>query len=182
MNLALILHAADFAATRHRAQRRKDARGSPYINHPLRVAHLLATVGRVHDAEVIAAALLHDTVEDTATSLQEIEHAFGARVRALVAEVSDDRRLSAAQRKHAQIAGAPALSDEAVLIKLGDKISNICDMIDSPPQGWSLERRRAYLDWAEAVIDACPCVNGELEALFRDTLREARNALQLARA
>jgi guanosine-3',5'-bis(diphosphate) 3'-pyrophosphohydrolase len=178
VNHALVLHAADFAATRHREQRRKDARNSPYINHPLRVAYLLACVGGVDDAEIIAAALLHDTVEDTATSLDEIAHAFGPRVRDLVAEVSDERGLSAAQRKQAQIAHAPALSTGAALIKLGDKTSNIRDIVDSPPQGWSVERRRAYLDWAEAVIDACPRVNAELEALFRDTLAQARRALE----
>ena len=178
MSHVLVLRAADFAASRHREQRRKDARGSPYINHPLRVAHLLAQVGGVADAQVLAAALLHDTVEDTATSLDEIAQCFGARVRDLVAEVSDDRGLNAAQRKQAQIAHAPALSADAVLIKLGDKISNIRDIIDSPPQGWSLVRRRAYLDWAEAVIDACPRSSPELEALFRVTLREARDALR----
>lgn len=178
MNDALVLRAADFAATRHREQRRKDARGSPYINHPLRVAYLLAQVGGVDDAQVIAAALLHDTVEDTATSLDEIATLFGSRVRDLVGEVSDDRTLNAAQRKQAQIAHAPTLSTDAALIKLGDKISNIRDIIDSPPQGWSMERRRAYLDWAQAVIDACPRTSAALEALFRDTLREARHALR----
>lgn len=177
MSLALVLRAADFAARRHRAQRRKDEAGSPYINHPLGVAHLLASVGGVDDAEVLAAALLHDTVEDTHTRAEEIAHAFGPRVRDLVLEVSDDKGLDAAERKRLQIDHAPRLSPGAALIKLGDKTSNIRDIIDSPPRGWSVERRRRYLDWAEAVIERCPRVNEPLEALFRDTLREARASL-----
>ena len=102
MSLDLVLRAADFAAHRHRGQLRKDEAGSPYINHPLRVARLLSSVGGVRDPEVLAAALLHDTVEDTATSADEIAEAFGARVRDLVLEVSDDKGLAAAERKRQQ--------------------------------------------------------------------------------
>ncbi len=177
MSHVLILRAADFAARRHRGQRRKDEDSSPYINHPLRVARLLAEVGGVDDPEIIAAALLHDTVEDTATVPEDIARAFGERVRDLVLEVSDDTSLSARDRKRAQIEHAPCLSPGAALIKLGDKISNIRDIIDSPPRGWSRERRGDYLDWAEAVIAGCPSVNQALEALFRDTLAEGRRAL-----
>jgi len=177
MSVALVLKAADFAARRHRGQTRKDEDRSPYINHPLRVAQLLSDVGEVHDMEVLAAALLHDTVEDTDTTPGDIADAFGQRVRDLVLEVSDEKHLSAGQRKQVQIDHAPTLSRGAVLIKLGDKTSNIRDIIDSPPRGWSLERRVRYLDWAEAVIDRCPPVNPALEALFWDTLAEARQVL-----
>lgn len=177
MSVSLVLEAADFAARRHRGQTRKDEARSPYINHPLRVAHLLSQVGEVRDAEVLAAALLHDTVEDTDTTPGDIADAFGPRVHDLVLEVSDDKQLSAAQRKQVQIDHASTLSRGAVLIKLADKTSNIRDIIDSPPRGWSTERRMRYLDWAEAVIDRCPGVNPALEALFWNTLAEARQML-----
>jgi guanosine-3',5'-bis(diphosphate) 3'-pyrophosphohydrolase len=177
MNLLLVLRAADFAADRHRHQRRKDERGSPYINHPLNVARLLSEVGGVDDEQVIVAGLLHDTIEDTDTTPEQIAEQFGERVRDLVLEVSDDTRLRSPQRKRAQIDGAPGLSRSAVLIKLADKTSNIRDIIESPPRGWSLERRCRYLDWAQAVVDGCRPANQALESLFYATLGEARAVL-----
>ena len=175
---ALVLRAADFAAAKHRDQRRKDHRESPYINHPIKVATLIAQIGEVGDPEVLAAALLHDTLEDTATTREELEQRFGLRVLGMVLEVSDDKSLTSAERKSRQIANAPQLSRGAALIKLADKISNIRDIIDSPPKGWSVERRQNYLDWAEAVIEGCPPVSPALEQLFRDTLDECRAALE----
>jgi guanosine-3',5'-bis(diphosphate) 3'-pyrophosphohydrolase len=177
MSLGLVLCAADFAAVRHRDQRRKGAQAWPYINHPLRVAELLWRVAGVNDGEVLAAALLHDTLEDTDTRGQEITERFGARVHDLVVEMSDDPGLTARQRKAAQIASASGLSHGAALIKLADKIANVSDIVESPPRGWSLERRRDYLAWAEAVVDACPPVSPALDVLFRETLARAREGL-----
>ena len=177
-DVELVLRAADFAARMHRGQERKDEARSPYINHPVRVAALLAEVGAVDDAEVLAAALLHDTVEDTEATHDEIRERFGERVHALVREVSDDTSLKAMERKQAQVEGAAALSPGAVLIKLADKTCNIEDIINSPPRGWSLERRARYLDWAEAVIDGCAPVSAALESRFRQTLAQARRSLE----
>jgi guanosine-3',5'-bis(diphosphate) 3'-pyrophosphohydrolase len=174
---ALVLHAADFAARRHRHQKRKDEAGSPYINHPVRVAWLLSSVGAVDDEHVLAAALLHDTVEDTSATPADIRREFGPRVYSLVMEVSDDTTLAAPDRKRVQIESAPALSEGAVLIKLADKTANIQDIIDSPPQGWSLQRKVRYLDWAESVVDGCASVNDPLQSLFRKTLAHARDVL-----
>jgi guanosine-3',5'-bis(diphosphate) 3'-pyrophosphohydrolase len=178
MSAPIILRAADFAADCHRNQRRKDERASPYINHPLHVARLLSDVGGIDDAQVIVAGLLHDTVEDTDATPAQLAGLFGERVRDLVMEVSDDTQLVASERKRLQIDGAPRLSRDAVAIKLADKTSNIRDIIDSPPRGWSLDRRRRYLDWAQAVIDGCQAVNPALEKLFRATLAEARGVLK----
>jgi len=177
VNLDLVLRAADFSARRHRRQQRKDEAGSPYINHPIRVACLISSVGGVDDEQVLAAALLHDTVEDTTATPEDITREFGEPVRALVMEVSDDTTLASPDRKRAQVDSAAGLSEGAVLIKLADKISNIQDIIDSPPRGWSLQRRVRYLDWAEAVVDGCPRVNDALESLFRETLASARDVL-----
>ena len=163
--MSRVLSAATFAAERHRDQRRKGKDASPYINHPLSLAHLLATHGE-QDATLLMAALLHDTVEDTATSFEDIEHAFGREVADIVREVTDDKTLPKAERKRLQIEHAAHLSRAAKLVKLADKICNLHDMVVSPPTGWPLERRREYFDWAKAVVDPMRGVHPELEALF----------------
>ena len=101
--LALLLKALAFAAHKHRDQRRKDAEASPYINHPIALADVLVNEGGVTDVEVLCAALLHDTVEDTATTPQELAEAFGARVAGIVAEVTDDTKLPKADRKSTRL-------------------------------------------------------------------------------
>lgn len=179
MNSSLIVLAANFAAERHRHQRRKDEHASPYINHPLHVAHLLSEVGGINDAQIIVAALLHDTIEDTDTTPTQIADLFGERVRDLVMEVSDNTQLVSLERKRLQIDRAPLLSHGAVLIKLADKTSNIRDIIQSPPRGWSIDRRQRYVDWAQAVVDRCQPANAALESLFRTTTADARRALAL---
>jgi (p)ppGpp synthase/HD superfamily hydrolase len=173
----LILRAVDFAARKHRDQRRKDQEASPYINHPISVSLLLAEIGGIADAEVLSAAILHDTLEDTDTTPEELEAAFGTRIRKLVEEVTDDKRLPRARRKELQIAHASRLSPDAVLIKLGDKISNVLDVTHSPPADWNIQRRREYLDWAEAVVRNCPKVNAALEQHFSRVLAEGRRVL-----
>lgn len=173
----LILRAVHFAAERHRNQRRKDEEASPYINHPIAVSLLLADVGGVTDPEVLAAAILHDTIEDTRTTPEELQAVFGATIRSLVEEVSDNKSLPKGERKQLQIEHAKSLSDGAALIKLGDKISNVLDVTHAPPADWSMERRREYLDWAESVVSNCPKVNDKLEAHFATVLREGRKNL-----
>ena len=173
----LMLRAIDFAARKHRDQRRKDEEASPYINHPISVALLIAEVGGITDVEVLSAAILHDTVEDTKTTPQELEATFGSRIRKLVEEVTDNKALPKAKRKQLQIEHACQLSADAVLIKLGDKIWNVLDVMHSPPADWNLQRRREYLDWAEAVVDNCPKVNARLEQHFRTVLAAGRGLL-----
>ena len=177
MNQTIILKAAHFAAMKHRDQRRKDHASSPYINHPIAVALMVAEIGDVDDPEVIAAALLHDTIEDTDTSPEELEAEFGVRVRGIVEEVTDDKHLRKVERKRRQIEHASQLSFAAALVKLGDKISNVTDITNAPPAGWDVDRRREYLDWAEAVIANCPKVNRKLEERFSQVLREGRAKL-----
>ena len=125
--LALLLKALAFAAHKHRDQRRKDADASPYINHPIALADVLVNEGGVTDFEVLCAALLHVTVEDTATTHEELVDAFGSRIARIVAEVTDDKRLPKAERKRLQIEHAPKISHEAKLVKLADKLVNLRD-------------------------------------------------------
>ena len=170
-NLALLFRALAFAAHMHRDQRRKDAEASPYINHPIALAEVLAGEGGIADVEVLAAALLHDTIEDTATTAEELRAQFGARVAGVVVEVTDDKNLPKAERKRLQIEHAPAISPGAKLVKLADKICNLRDVADRPPSGWDLERRREYFEWAKRVIDGLRGAHPRLEAAFDDAYR-----------
>ncbi len=165
-DITLVLRAASFAAHKHRDQRRKDQGASPYINHPLSLASILADAGAVTDATTLCAALLHDTIEDTQTTEQEIAEAFGAEIAAIVMEVTDDKRLDKAARKQAQIAHAASISSRAKLVKLADKISNVRDIAFCPPANWSIERKREYFDWAKAVVDQLRGINPALEQVF----------------
>lgn len=173
----LVLQAAKFASDKHRDQRRKDDSLSPYMNHLIDVAHLLCEVASVEDPEILAAALLHDTLEDTLTAPDELETKFGQRVLGIVLEVTDDKTLPKDVRKQLQIEHSAGLSKEAVLIKIADKISNVRDIICSPPSDWDLERRKGYLDWAEKVIGNCPNVNGALKNRFDSLLEKGRAEL-----
>ena len=164
--LALLLKALAFAAHKHRDQRRKDREASPYINHPIALADVLVNEGGVSDVEVLCAALLHDTVEDTATTHEELVDAFGARVARIVAEVTDDKTLSKSERKRLQVEHATRLSPEAKLVKLADKICNLRDVAERPPASWDLARRREYFDWAKRVVDGLRGAHPRLEAAF----------------
>lgn len=170
--LSAILRAAAFAADKHRTQRRKDHASSPFINHPLAVANVLAAHG-VTDPVVIQAALLHDTVEDTETTRDEIEREFGSEVAGVVMEVTDDKSLPKQERKRLQIEHAPHLSDRARLVKLGDKICNARDVSMNPPAEWSRDRRREYVEWTQKVVAGCRGVHPELEATFDAVTRGA---------
>jgi guanosine-3',5'-bis(diphosphate) 3'-pyrophosphohydrolase len=178
-DVTTLLRAAAFAAEKHRHQRRKDAEGSPFINHPLAVATVLAVEGGVTDEAVLVAALLHDTVEDTETTFEELEATFGTTVRCLVAEVTDDTSLVKRARKQLQIEHAPGSSDAAKQLKIADKICNVRDIATKPPAGWSGQRKAEYLDWTCRVVAGCRGVNPALDAACDAALAEARGVLGL---
>ena len=177
--LPALLEALRFAADRHRDQRRKGAEASPYINHPIEVAELIARVGGVADLVVLQAAVLHDTIEDTRTTAAELESRFGPEVRRVVEEVTDDKRLPWTERKRLQVEHAPRLSERARLVKLADKISNVRAIRESPPAGWTLQRRRGYLDWTAEVIAGCRGTNEALEQLYDRSLEAAYRSLEV---
>ena len=172
-HLRVFVDAVDFAATKHRTQRRKDVEASPYINHPIALAHVLAFEAKVSDEHVLVAAMLHDTLEDTQTSFAELKERFGLAIARTVAEVTDDKTLSKSRRKALQIEHAPHLSRRAKLVKLADKICNLRDVAANPPQDWPLSRRREYFDWAKEVVDGLRGVHPRLEAIF-DAAQRAR--------
>lgn len=176
--VAGILKALRFAAAKHRDHRRKGPGASPYINHPIEVAELLVRKGGLFEVELLQAAILHDTIEDTDTTAEELENEFGPAVRSLIEEVTDDKRLPKQERKRLQIEHAPGLSRRAKQIELADKICNIRDVAHAPPAGWSLERRAEYITWSRNVIAGCRGVNPSLEREFDATCAAAETELR----
>ena len=164
--IGLFIKAVSFAAEKHKTQRRKDAEASPYINHPIALANVLANEGGVANLNVLCAAVLHDTIEDTETTQDEIREVFGEKIASIVLEVTDDKKLLKADRKLKQIEHAPHASHEAKLVKLADKICNLRDMLSSPPDGWSLERKQDYFEWSRQVIDGVRGTHSTLEKVF----------------
>lgn len=148
-----------FAAEKHKKQHRKGEDETPYINHPVKVAHLLITLAGVEDLDVIKAAILHDTIEDTETTKEELIESFGERIAELVAEVSDDKSLPKQERKQLQISDATKKSFEAKLIKLADKICNLEDILYAPPKDWDNKRKLEYFEWAEKVCNGLSKTN-----------------------
>lgn len=175
-----LLRATSFAADRHRYQRRKDQGASAYINHPIAVAGILMDSG-ITDGVTLQAALLHDTIEDTNTKAAELERQFGPHVRDVVVELTDDKLKPKAMRKELQVLRTPHTSARARCIRIADKISNIGDVVNSPPSGWPLERRLDYLAWTRRVVDACRGVHSPLEARYDTVLKDGLERLRAAR-
>ncbi|CAG2240105.1 guanosine-3',5'-bis(diphosphate) 3'-pyrophosphohydrolase MESH1-like [Mytilus edulis] len=171
-SISEIIRCTNFAAIKHKNQRRKDPESTPYINHPIGVAYILTNEGKITDLSVIQAALLHDTVEDTETTLDEIKEEFGDEVAGLVDEVSDDKSLSKIERKNLQIKNAPHKSLKAKLVKLADKLYNLRDLKRATPEGWSEERVQEYFVFAFKVVAGLRGINDamekELDKLFKE--------------
>src|SRR3984893_8409534 len=136
-DIGLVIRAVEFAAKKHRMQRRKDEDASPYINHPIALMHVLCIDGGITDPAILAAAALHDTIEDTETTGEEIEREFGSAIASIVSEMTDDKSLPKMERKRLQIEHAGHMSREGALVKLADKICNLRDMASSAPANWS---------------------------------------------
>ena len=171
--LCLVSEAADLAARRHSGMQRKGGGNEPYINHLAEVANLLAVATEGADAELVAAGWLHDTVEDTATSHNELVSAFGGDVASLVREVTDDKSLPKAERKRLQVVKTPAKTPRAKMIKLADLTSNLRQL----PDDWEAQRIHEYFEWADQVAAGCRGVNAELERTFDQTAASGKAAL-----
>ena len=160
-----ITAALDFACRKHVHQRRKGENREPYINHLAEVAHLVAQATGGDDADLIVAALLHDSVEDQGVKREEIAERFGEDVAALVMEVTDDRGIPRADRKQAQVDHAAHISPRAQVLKIADKTSNLRSVLNSPPN-WPLARKRRYFAWAKAVVAGARGTNMDIEEAF----------------
>ena len=173
-DLVKLARAADYAARQHIAQRRKGERAEPYVNHLIEVAALLAEATAGEDVVLLMGGLLHDTLEDTDATYEDLEQRFGPEVASLVAEVTDDKSLPKEERKRLQVEKTPSKSRRAKLLKIADKTSNLRSLMRSPPSGWTPERLRDYVVWAEAVVRSCRGLNARLEAGFDAAYAEAK--------
>lgn len=176
-DLVLVSRAALFAAQKHSAMRRKGVAKEPYINHLAEVAYFLGQATDGTDSVLVAAGWLHDTVEDTDTSREDLEVSFGAEVAAVVAECTDDKSLPKAERKRLQALNTPHKSPRARMLKIADKTSNILSLVHSPPEHWEKERLAAYIAWAEEVVAGCRGLNAALEKRFDGAVSAARESL-----
>lgn len=172
-----LLHALKFSAERHIHQRRKDAEATPYINHPIEIAEHLARVGGIFDEDVLIAGLLHDTVEDTSTTMEEIEDLFGARVAGIVLECTDDKSLPRLERKRLQIVTASNKSRDAKCVKLADKTCNLSSLLLNPPSNWGLLQQQEYVEWAAKVVQGLVGVNQRLDECALEVLAKVMKAL-----
>jgi (p)ppGpp synthase/HD superfamily hydrolase len=172
-DLVRLAHAADYAARQHIAQRRKGSRAEPYVNHLTEVAALLAEATDGGDVVLLMGGLLHDTLEDTDATYEDLVQRFGPDVAALVAEVTDDKSLPKEERKRLQIEKTAAKSQRAKLLKLADKTSNLRSLVASPPEGWPPARLRDYVVWAHDVVRSCRGLNARLEVAFDQAYEQA---------
>ena len=146
----------------------------------LKKAEHLARVGGITDEDVLIAALLHDTIEDTKTTKAEIEDIFGSRIAHIVAECTDDKSLEKAERKRLQIVNAPHKSPEAKCVKIADKTCNLASILVDPPRDWSIQRQREYFQWAEQVVAGLLGINERLDQCVKETLQNGKRVLELA--
>lgn len=176
-DLSLFINALKFSSRKHSNQRRKDAHASPYINHPIEVVEILWSAG-VRDMTLLVGAILHDTLEDTETTPEELDREFGPDVLALVQEVSDDKSLPKQVRKDLQVEHAPHKSNRAKQLKIADLVCNIRSLVESPPKDWSVERKLGYLDWAGKVFQGLQGANPSLEKEFAVAKDETQGYFQ----
>jgi len=167
-----VLDAAHFAAQKHADRKRKGAAAEPQLNHLIEVAHLVSVALSEPDTNLVMAALLHDSIEDTRTTKAELVDRFGSDVADLVAEVTDDKSLPPPERKRLQIENASKKSARAQTIKLADKISNLRGILFSPPTDWDFRRKKEYFAWAKLVVDGLTAPNPTLKAEFEKTLHQ----------
>ena len=167
-----LLEAVRFAAEKHRDHRRKGITAAPYINHPIQVASQLANAGYGGHTELLMAAMLHDVVEDTETTAEELAEVFGKSVAEIVLEVSDDKSLHFMERKRLVVQHIASKSLEAKLVKLSDLVANVYDIIHHPPN-WDAGRISRYLEWAFEVAQQLRGIDDSLEKRFHELVSQA---------
>lgn len=172
--IQLLVRAIAFASEKHKAQKRKDISKTPYINHPIDLLEVLACEGNVTDIPTLCAAALHDTIEDTQTTAEELKSIFGDKITAIVLDLTDDKSLPKLERKEKQIEHAPHCLPEAKVVKIADKICNLRNILEMPPKNWVKEEKLTYFHWSSRVVNAIRGSHSVLEEVF-DKLYERRN-------
>jgi (p)ppGpp synthase/HD superfamily hydrolase len=166
MTSSRFISACSFAVLRHKDQKRKAANRTtiPYVVHPLAVAQILCEIG-INDEDVLIAAVLHDTLEDTKTTPEELRFKFGDRVLGIVQECTDDPTLDREAQRLMQVKSAPHKSYPAKLVKCADKTDNMRDLVRCPP-GWETWKIRKYAEQGRAVVQALNSANELPQALI----------------
>ena len=177
-NIHAVLAASNFAAKKHSAQRRKGDAAEPYVNHVLETAALVSGAMLEDDTNLVIAAILHDTLEDTETTRHELEEKFGSDVASLVDELTDNKALPKLERKRLQIVNASKKSARAQMIKLADKISNLRSILASPPADWDDRRKKEYFDWAAQVVGGLTAPNPILKGEFDGVVKAFAETVQ----
>lgn len=170
-DILLLTQAMRFAADCHADHRRKGESQEPYVNHVIEVAELVAEATKGEDINLVAAALLHDVLEDTDVTRAEMAEKFNTDIADLVHEVTNDEALTKAAQKTAQITSAPGKSDRAKILKLSDKTANFRSILNSPPLDWSVARKRDYLEHGRQVAEGLAGENTWLDDQFAATAR-----------
>lgn len=168
-----------FATEAHGDQKRKYT-FEPYIEHPKRVAETVRSVP--HTSEMIYAAYLHDVVEDTPVSLEEIEKRFGKEVAQLVSELTDEyvkenyQHLNRKQRKKKEVERQAKISDQAKTIKLADVIDNTKDIVKN-----DRDFARKYIPEMDALTEVLLGGNPELLEKARKEIQKGKEILNLGK-
>ncbi|EFO18322.1 hypothetical protein LOAG_10172 [Loa loa] len=170
--ISLIIEAVDLAARRHRQQRRKDAAQTPYVNHPIGVAYILTSEGQITDTTTIIAAILHDIVEHTKTTDEEIRKMFGDEIADIVKECTMVRSMKREARMKSELEKASKLSHKAKLVQLADKLNNIRDIERGTPLGWTKQHVTEYIIFAKDLLSKIRGIHGPLESALDDIINK----------
>ena len=174
----LIAQARAYARAQHGAQRWKNT-DRPYTDHLEHVYDLLYNKGGVADETILAAALLHDVLEDTPASKADVLTHFGAEVCQIVVALTDNPDHTEAERRVAQVAHAATMGHAARVIKIADKLANCIDVIKFQLP-WSTEKVKDYLAWGLAVVNNCRSAHPALAAAFDDYLHSLDEPYRIA--
>ena len=171
-NVDQILDASLFAAEKHQNQTKNNEKKTPYIIHPIEVADIVMRVGHVYKQDVLVAALLHDVIEDTGASFEDIAKRYGIVASSYVKEMTEKKELSLKERKKAQIIGAFHQTPDVAVIKFSDKLSNLNTLLKNPPSTWSRDKVDQYFLWAQSVIENLPESNQLLKKAVKQVITD----------
>jgi len=177
-DISTLLKAVSWGFQRHCYQKRKIS-GAPYFTHPIGVASIALNAG-VKNINVLIACLLHDVVEDTKTTIDDVKREFGKTISDIVAEVTDDKMLPREEQKKSQLIRAEKMSDEAKIVKLADKIHNLRDAYYiGPPKKWTKQSYKNYVNHAKKFMNKVKGTNIKLEKLLQNIIDKSLISIEL---
>jgi (p)ppGpp synthase/HD superfamily hydrolase len=170
----LISEADAFAERAHFGHTRSNQAKEPYINHLREVANLVKISGG--DTEEVCAGLLHDSVEDTSVTLNEILENFGPEIYKIVEALTDkpeSNKLPTLERKTLQAKHVKRENTKIKRVKLSDQISNVICVTVDPPLKWERQKCIDYIEGARRIAFECSGVSEYLDKKFNEVHRKA---------